>query len=169
MKNWIKITLIFTIFFGFILRAYKLTSTPPSLNWDETAAAYNAFTIRNWGKDEWGNKFPLVFTSFRDDKHPVHIYTTAITYLFFGVSDFTTRLPSVLVGTAAILFIFILVSVLTESNIAGLFSALFLALSPYAIHYSRGLWEANFAISIFIIGLGSFFYGLKKNKYFLVI
>ena len=51
---------------------------PASLNWDEVAAGYNAYTIANWGKDEWGKSFPMVFTSFRDDKHPVHIYITSV-------------------------------------------------------------------------------------------
>ncbi len=169
MRNWTKVALIVIVFLGLILRVYKLASVPPSLNWDETAAAYNAFTIKNWGRDEWGKIFPLVFTSFRDDKHPIHIYTTALFYTFFGVSDFTTRLPSALVGVLAIIFIYLLVKNLTGSDTAGIFSALFLAFSPYAIHYSRGLWEANFAVSIFIVGLGSLYYGLAKENIFIIL
>jgi hypothetical protein len=69
-----------------ILRFYKLGQAPPSLSWDETAVGYNAWTILHWGKDEWGKTLPLVFKSFEDDKHPVHIYFTAPTVAFFGLN-----------------------------------------------------------------------------------
>jgi len=78
---------------------YKQDQSPPSLNWDEAAAAYNAYTISRWGKDEWGNKFPLVFTSFRDDKHPVHIYLTVPFVALLGNTDFAARLSGILASS----------------------------------------------------------------------
>ncbi len=62
--NKIHILLISIVILAASLRLYKLDSVPPSLNWDEVAFGYNAYTIANWGKDEWGKSFPLVFTSF---------------------------------------------------------------------------------------------------------
>ena len=95
MKN--KLTYIILgliiILAGF-LRFYKLDQIPASLNWDEIAAGYNAYTIANWGADEYGNRFPIVFTSFGDDKHPVHIYLTAIVVKIFGLSDFPKPIKS---------------------------------------------------------------------------
>ena len=38
-----KLLLALIVFLGFILRFYKVTSIPPSLNWDETSIAYNAY------------------------------------------------------------------------------------------------------------------------------
>src|SRR4030042_2893875 len=147
------------------LRFYKLDQVPPSLNWDEVAAGYNAYTIANWGADEYGNKFPMVFKSFGDDKHPVHIYLTALVVKVFGLSDFSARASSAAVGALAVYVIYVLGRELFKSEEAGLFAALFLAVSPYAIQYSRGLWEANFALFFFMAGLAAFYIGLKRNNW----
>jgi len=164
-----KITLII---FGIVLLSgflclYKLDKVPPSLDWDEIAAGYNAYTIAHWGKDEWGKRFPLVFTSFRDDKHPVHIYLTAPIVGIFGLNDFNTRLSSALIGTASFLVVFVLAKYMFDSTAAGIFASLFLTLSPYHLYYSRGLWEANFALFFFLLGLMFFYLGIKKKSKYL--
>lgn len=152
--TYILLGLIFVL--GAFLRFYKLDQIPAHLNWDEAAAGYNAFTIANWGMDEYGNKFPIVFKSFGDDKRPVHVYITALIVKIFGSSDFTTRSASALLGSLSIIAIYFLVKRLTQSETSSLFAALFLALSPYSVHFSRGLWEANFALAFFLIGLSIF-------------
>lgn len=162
-----SIWLIAILFIAITLRFYKLDLIPPSLNWDEVAAGYNAYTIVNWGADEYGNKFPLIFKSFADDKHPVHIYSTAFIIKIFGFSDFSVRVSSALIGAIAVFAIYLLARELFKNKSISLFSALFLAVSPYHIHYSRGLWEANFALSLLIIGLATFYIGLRKNNWFI--
>ncbi len=74
----IKWVLVLIVILAFALRVYKVDSVPPSLTWDETAVGYNGFTIANYGRDEYGKRFPLYFRSFADDKHPIHVYFTAI-------------------------------------------------------------------------------------------
>lgn len=164
IKNFKRKLLVLIFIFGLVLRLYKLGQIPPSLNWDETAAAYNAYTIFHWGKDEWGDTLPLVFTSFRDDKHPVHIYMTAPFIGILGSSNFTARLPAALFSSLGIILIFLLTKKLFKSDIVGLFAAFFLSISPYHIHYSRGLWEINFALFFFLLGLTLLFYGFEKTK-----
>ena len=155
--------LIFVLILSFALRVYKLDQVPVSLNWDEVDAGYNAFTISNWGRDEWGKFLPLVFTSFRDDKHPVHIYLTASFIKLFGLSDFTVRLSGVMIGVLSVAVIFFLARILFTSVLVGLLSALFLAVSPYHLHFSRGLWEVNFALFFFMLGLLLFYLALQKK------
>lgn len=161
--NRITIMLILIVFLAAFLRVYRLDQIPPSLNWDEAAAGYNAYTIANWGRDEWGHFFPLVFTSFQDDKHPVHIYLSAPIIKLFGLSDFTARLTSAIIGILSVLIIFYLARLIFGSDLAALLSALFLAVSPYAIHFSRGLWEANFAVFFFLLGLLMFYQALQRR------
>ncbi|MCL5073236.1 MAG: glycosyltransferase family 39 protein, partial [Actinobacteria bacterium] len=168
-KNKTIILFLLIIFLAAFLRLYKLDRIPPSLNWDEAAGAYNAYTIANWGRDEWGKSFPLIFTSFKDDKHPVHIYLTALIVRIFGLSDFTTRLPGATIGILSVIVIFYLARTLFKSNLIGLLAALFLAVSPYHIHFSRGLWEVNFAFFFFILGLLMFYLALQKRNYFIII
>lgn len=157
---------VIAILAGF-LRLYKLDQIPASLNWDEVAAGYNAYTIANWGADEYGNKFPIVFTSFGDDKHPVHIYLTSIVVKIFGLTDFNIRSTSAIVGVLSVLAIFFLARELFKNNITALFAALFFAVSPYNIHFSRGLWENNFALFFLIAGLAGFYIGLRKSNFLL--
>ncbi len=59
MISKVKIILLIIVFLSAILRFYKLDTIPPSLSWDEVAVGYNAYTIANWGRDEWGEVFPL--------------------------------------------------------------------------------------------------------------
>src|SRR3989344_517563 len=135
------------------LRIYRLDSAPPSLSWDETAVGYNAWTIANWGRDEYGKVFPAFFKSFSDDKHPVHIYATAVSVKLLGLSEFSTRLPSALFGILNVLLIFFLAKLMFSSEILGLFASVLLTISPYNIHFSRFNHEANFALFFFMLGL----------------
>lgn len=164
-KYWEYILLTIIFILAVFLRVYKLDLVPPSLNWDETAAGYNAYTIANWGTDEYGNKFPLVFKSFGDDKHPVHIYITAVFVKLFGLNEVSTRLPSALVGSLTVPVIYFLVKKMFRNKIAGIFSALFLAVSPYHLQFSRGLWEANFALFFYILGMLLFYVGIERKKW----
>lgn len=171
----VYIALFLIVILAGFLRFYKLDQIPASLNWDEIAAGYNAYTIANWGADEYGNRFPIVFTSFGDDKHPVHIYLTAIIVKIFGLTDFNIRSTSAIVGTLSVFAIFFLARELFsnkdessydfKANLAGLFASLFLAVSPYHIHFSRGLWENNFASFFLIAGLSLFYIGIRKKNY----
>lgn len=165
----IHIFLISIVVLAAFLRLYKLDSVPPSLNWDEVDAGYNAYTIVNWGRDEWGNFLPLVFTSFRDDKHPVHIYLTAPIVKLFGLSDFTVRLPGAIIGILSVIVIFYLTRIIFRSDLTASLSALFLAVSPYHLQFSRGLWEVNFALFFFMLGLLTFYLAIQKKAWLINI
>lgn len=171
MKKFKIVALTFIIVYAAILRFYKLDKVPPSLNWDEVAAGYNAYTIFHWGADEYGHKFPITFQSFGDDKHPVHIYLTAPIVGLFGLTDYATRASSAAVGVMGVIAIYFLAKKLFKglpsgaNESVGLFASLFLAVSPYHLQFSRGLWETNFALDFFIAGLAMFFYGIEKRDW----
>lgn len=169
MTKKIKIIFSVIIILAAVLRIYKLDSIPPALNWDEADAGYNAYTIANWGRDEWGQPIPLVFTSFRDDKHPVHIYFAAISVKLLGLNEFSTRLPAALFGVFCVIAIFFLARLWFKSDLVAIFAALFLAISPYNIQFSRGLWETNFALFFFLMGLIFFYKSINRNLKFLIL
>ena len=155
-KKIISILFIAIIILAAILRVYKLDQVPPSLSWDETAVGYNAFTIANFGRDEFNKAFPIYFKSFEDDKHPVHIYFTALAVKLLGLSEFSVRFPSAFFGLLNVILIFYLGKSLFKNNIVGLSSAFFLAISPYAVFFSRFNHELNFALFFFMLGLLQF-------------
>lgn len=151
------------------LRIYRLDNIPPSLSWDETAVGYNAWTIANFGKDESGAAWPIVFRSFEEDKHPVHIYATAFFVKLLGLSEFSTRIPSAIFGILNVILIFFLGRIFFKSSFLGLVSAFILAISPYSIHFSRFNHELNFALFFFLLGLVCFFQGLNKRPVFIAV
>lgn len=160
---------LFIILLSGFLRFYNLDKVPASLNWDEIAAGYNSFTIANWGADEYGNIFPIVFKSFGDDKHPVHIYLTAIAVKLFGLSDYVVRSSSAFIGVVGVISFYFLILELTKSKLNSFLASFFMAISSYHIHFSRGLWENNFALTFFILGLTLFFVGIRKGNYLLAL
>lgn len=169
MKNISYIFLFFILILALFLRVYKLDELPPSLMWDEAAVGYNAFSIASYGKDEWGQTLPLAFKSFEEYKMPVNIYITSLFIKIGGLNEWTTRLPAAIFGTLSVLIIFFLTRKIFNSNLAGLVSALLLAVSPYSIHFSRFAHEANFAICFFMLGLLLFFISLKKKSKLLAV
>lgn len=171
MKNDVitKVLLIAILILALVLRVYKLDSVPPAISWDEADVGYNALAIANYGRDEYGKFFPLFFRSFGDDKHPVHIYATAISTKILGLNEFSTRLPSALFGVFNVLLIYILSKILFKEDLIALSAALFLTISPYNLHFSRFNHEANFAFFFFLLGLILFYLSLKKRKMMLPI
>ncbi len=170
MKKYIFVFLLsLTLIFGSFLRFYKLDKTPPSLSWDEAAVGYNAWTILNWGKDEWGKTLPSSFKSFEDDKHPVHIYLTVPMVAIFGLNEFGVRASFTLFGVLNIFIIYFLAKKLFKSRLAGLIASLVLAISPYNIHFSRFNHELNFALFFFMAGIYLLLRGIEEKSWLILL
>ena len=160
MKKPLLVLLLIT-FLGGLVRFFWLDRFPVAPNWDEISHGYNAYSILMTGKDEWGNRLPLIFRAFGDYKLPVYIYLTTIPVWLFGLSVFSIRFISALAGTLAIPGIYLLTNSLfpkyTMSNVKskiniGLLSAFFLALLPWHFFISRPALEANLALTLIIFG-----------------
>lgn len=150
---------------AFLLRLIMVTSVPPSVNWDEASLGYNAYSISQTGKDEWGRVMPVTFEAFGDFKLPGYIYTLAPFILFFGLNEFSIRLPSILFGSLSVIFLYLLVLELTKDKKWSYLASSLLAISPWHFFLSRAALEANLALSFFIIGLYLLIRGLNKNVF----
>ena len=109
-RNLVIFFLFFILILGGFLRFYKIDQVPVSLYWDETASAYNAYSIALTGKDEYGTSFPLLFRSFDDYKAPGNIYLTSLAVRLFGLNEFSARFTSAFLGTVSILITYLLIS-----------------------------------------------------------
>jgi len=78
LSKYHLVILIFVFILAFLLRFYNLDKIPNGLYQDETAIGYNAYSILETGKDEYGKSLPLYFKSFGDQKLPVYIYAAVI-------------------------------------------------------------------------------------------
>lgn len=155
--------LIIIIIIAALFRFIDLGNNPPSLNWDEIAIGWNAYSILQTGKDEFGQYLPLIFRSFDDYKSPLYIYFTVISIFLFGQNEFAIRFTSALLGTVTVLVFYFFTKCLLKTNVineewnnrianVSLFSTFVLAISPWHVHFSRVAFEANIALFWEILG-----------------
>ena len=165
LKN--NLPLISIIVIAVIFRFVNLANIPIGFNDDEAAFGYNAYSILKTGKDEWGRFLPFpVFESFGDWKLVVYLYLTAVSQFFFGLNELATRLPSALFGVLAVIACYLLSKELFDKRIA-LFSAFFLAISPWHIVASRNAFESDLLVFFITISTYFFLVGLRSKKFFL--
>jgi 4-amino-4-deoxy-L-arabinose transferase-like glycosyltransferase len=175
MNNKIVILLlILIVFFGTLLRFYKLGEVPNSLSWDEVSWGYNSYSILLTGKDEHGAFLPLSFQAFGDFKQPIYVYLGIMPIKIFGLMPFAVRFPSAFLGSLSIIFVYFLVYEIfrreKHAQIIALLSSLFYAFSPWSIQFSRVAYEANAGLFFVIAGCWSFVRGINlKNNILLFL
>jgi len=151
-----------------VLRLFSLGSLPPSLYWDEASLGYNAYSIAQSLKDEHGEFLPIDrFIAFGDYKPPGFIYAAALSVKFLGLNEMTIRLPSALAGIFLVYLTFLASLEIFGSRKIALLAALFISISPWSLHLSRGAFEANLAASFNLAGIYFFLKG-RRNGFFLV-
>ncbi len=160
-----KYILIAIILLGLSLRLFHLSSNPPHLTPDEAALGYNAYSILKTGKDEYGTPFPLVFKSFGDYKPGLYVYLTVPFISIMGLNEFAVRFPSAFMGVLAVYFMYQFVKLLSKDETLALIAAFLLAVSPWHMHFSRGAWEANVALTFLLVALTFFVRAMQKARW----
>lgn len=156
MKRIVVIFLAIIFLLGFILRLYQHSTVPPDLYWDEVSIGYNAYSILETGKDEWGVPFPVIFKAFGEHKFPGYIYLTVPFVYLLGLTETAVRLPSIIFGSLTIIVVYALARKLKFSQKAALIAPLLLAFSPWHLQFSRAGFEA--VVSLFFLLLGIFLF-----------
>lgn len=164
-----KLIIILILILAAFLRFYRIDQVPPALSWDEVSIGYDAYSILKTGKDQWGEVFPLAFKSFGEYKYPLHIYASSVSIYFFGLNEFGVRFPSALFGVINIFLLYLLVFKLFKNQFIALTAAFLLTISPWHIQFSRVIWETNFALFFFLLGLYSFQESKQHKKTFFLI
>jgi len=156
-----------------LLRIVGLDTLPPGFTPDEAAFAYNAWSLEQTGRDEWGMpawELPVKnLRSFGDYKLPLYAFLTVPSVKILGLTHTAARLPNALLGTAAVVMIYLLTRRLFPNRPrAALLAALVLAISPWHIGLSRGAFEANLVTFFLPAGIYSFLAGLPVASAFLL-
>ncbi len=157
-----KIILLLIVLMAGIIRLWDLTNYPAGLNADEAAIGYNAYSLLQTGKDEYGTSWPSAFKSFGDYKPGLYFYFVMPFVAIMGLTELAVRLPSALFGIGTVLLIYYLAKELFKKEEIGLLSALLLAITPWHIHFSRGGWETTVATFFITLGVFLFLKGLQK-------
>jgi 4-amino-4-deoxy-L-arabinose transferase-like glycosyltransferase len=163
------IALIAIVVLGALVRLPYLSAFPPLMLQDEAASGFNAVSIAETGRDEWGQKFPLIFKSFGDNKPPLFIYTTALLYKIVGWTPILPRLTSAIAGILLVFVISMWLKQIFKSKKIALLGAAITALSPWTIYLSRMALESNLGLLFFASGLLFLEYAKEKRTYFNVL
>lgn len=166
--NYVRILLFLILLITIFFRFYNLASVPPSPSLDEVTTGYNAYSILNTGRDEYGYKFPILLRAYDDYRPAGYVYFVIPFIKLFGLTPLAVRLPSALLSTMEIVLVYFLVKLFNfgkkQTNIA-LVSALLLAISPWHIYISRLGHEVNLGLFSVILGVFFFFLSIKREKY----
>lgn len=167
--------LILIMFVASFLRLYHLGGVPISPNWDEAALGYNAYSILQTGRDEFGAFLPSILRSYNDYKPALYAYLAIPLIYLFDLNTFSVRLPSAIMGIASVLGTFFLTRQLLNlqngmskrNDYVSLLATLLLAISPWHLQFSRVAFEASVALPFCIWGLYFFLKGLKRPIFYI--
>lgn len=172
----IKFLFFLIIILASVLRFYQLGKTPVSLEWDEVAIGYDAYSILHTGRDQFGKLMPITFRSLDDYKPPIYEYLTVPSVALFGLNSFSVRLPSAISGIIAVIATYWLLLTITseiprlksQKYKLSLLASLFLAVSPWHLQFSRAAFEVNLSVCMTIIAVTLFIKGIRNPKLFMI-
>ncbi|MBU0572837.1 glycosyltransferase family 39 protein [Patescibacteria group bacterium] len=158
---------------AFFLRVVSLSTYPYGFTPDEASDGYDAYSLIQTGKDQWGHTLPLVLESFGDYKPPLYAYIATPFIATLGLTKVAIRLPNALAGTAAVYVVYLLIKELKKLNKKrtkskdkrlALVASFLLAISPWHIFMSRGAFQASLTTLLMPLGIYLFIKGIKQPK-----
>ena len=159
-----KLFFIIIFIVAFAIRFFNANQYPPLL-WDEASIGYNAYSLIQTGKDEYGQILPLIFKSFGDYKPGVYIYLAIPFVKILGVTTLAIRLPSIILGSLIPIFLFLLIKEINQkAHKTAVIAAILTVFNPYSIHFSKGAWETNVLTFELILASYLFFKFINSQK-----
>lgn len=146
-----------------LLRVVFWDRFPPGFTADEAVMGYDAYSLLQSGKDQFGTPWPLAFRAFGDYRPPLAIWSTIPAIAVFGLTPFSVRLPSMIVGSLVVVLSYATGRALISAK-AGLFSAFLLMLSPWSLLHTRFAQEANFATVTITAAMAAVAFWLREKK-----
>jgi len=163
-KEFIPILLILLL--GTILRLFKLGAIPPGVTLDEMGYIFNSYSIAQTGRNVFGEVLPFLTWMVPNGFPfmPVPIYLSAPIYWIFDLSATSGRLMSSILGIIDIFLIYLLVFQVFKNRTFALLSSLFLAISPWHLHFTRSAYDHNYALFFYFLGTVLFIYEIRKKR-----
>ncbi len=144
---------------------YQVPQNPPGFYIDEASIAYNAYTISQTGRDEYGESWPLYFRAFGEYKNPVYIYLLSILFRVFGPSILVARLFSASLTVVAIGILWLLAYRISLRKIVASLVALSALLTPWLFENSRLVFEVALYPVLLALFLYLVFQASKKERW----
>jgi len=118
------------------IRLAGLADVPPGLYCDEASTGYDAWSLAQTGRDQYGERLPLYARSFGDYNEASYRYLAAPFTAVLGPTVTAVRLPAALAGVALVALLHLLGARLFSPRV-GLIAAALGASSPWLVLFSR--------------------------------
>ncbi len=151
---------------GSFFRLWQLGIVPQGITHDEMGYIFNAYSVSQTGRNVFSEFMPFL-TWMNQGAFPFMpgtIYVMVPFYFFMELSSFSARFPSALFGILDITLLYILVSQLFKNKSLATLSALFLAISPWHLHFSRTAYDTNFSLFFYLWGIVLFMHEIRSKK-----
>ncbi|NES82023.1 MAG: phospholipid carrier-dependent glycosyltransferase [Moorea sp. SIO2B7] len=158
------IYLLIIVAIAAILRLLFLGTIPNGFFTDEASNAYDAYSIGETLRDQYGEFLPLFAKSANSYPESLYIFISVPFIKIFGLNEFGARFPAALIGILTIPILYYLAKEFFNQRVA-LIAALFLAISPWHIQFSRIAFRAIIFPLLFCISLIFFLKSLRQTKY----
>ncbi len=150
-----------------VLYTWRLGDTPTYISPDEAIIAVDAHSLATTGKDIHGTTLPLYFLIQLPKSErtgwftPVIFYLSAAVQLVLPFSEWSVRIPSVIVGMTNLVLVFLLGRALFGTWI-GLMTAALLAFSPAHYIFSRYALDYLYPVPFLLAWLLALWHALKR-------
>ncbi len=146
---WLTILLV-----GVVFRIYRFGIAPGNgaMHKDEAYAAYEAWSILNYGMDSHGYHFPVYLSAWDSGMNAMESYLMIPFIKLWGLNNVTARLPQVIVAIVSLPAFYLFVRRLINKKAAYISMAV-LSVVPWHIMMARWGLESNLFPSFFLFGL----------------
>ncbi|MFZ0890337.1 MAG: hypothetical protein WA005_18000 [Candidatus Binataceae bacterium] len=163
MDRVYALVVVIALVAGVGLRVVRLAEVPPGLHPDEACNGYDAYSILKTGRDHRGNFLPLVMQGFDDYRMALFPYSLVPLVAAFGLKPAVVRLGAALWGIVDLVAITVLAGLMMGWPAAAA-AALFGALSPSHLPFSRYGIEGIAASATITLGMLCFFLWLRRRR-----
>lgn len=150
---------------GSFVRLCLLDSLPGGLNQDEASAGYDAFSIRNYGIDRNGRKFPVHLIAWGSGQNVAYSYLARPFLKLLGNTTIALRLPMAVMGCLSLYVLYFTLRTFMN-DASSCFILIFLAINPWHIRKSRWALESNLFPELVLLSLLLLVLSIKKKNYF---
>lgn len=157
---------LFVFAAGVIVRT-AFPDTPGGLNQDEARAAYEAFSLANYGIDTHGYANPVYFVSWGSGMNVLYSYVLIPFVKLFGLSAQVARLPQLIGGILSMPLAFLILRRCCGKK-AALIGLAVVAVAPWHIMMSRWGLESNFVVVFLLSGVYFLLRGLERPPFFML-
>lgn len=160
--------LVIILVLGLFLRAADISGNPPELFSDELINFVSVRSVIEKGHDLHGN-LTLYFSDRTEPRPPVYGYFAYISSLIFGDGATGIRAPAIFFGLVCIALVYLITRELFRDEISAIFAAFFMAIIPWAIHYSRVGWEPAAFLPLLLLAVYLMVHGIRSGTKWITV